>query len=498
MSQISLLEKELARVSFKGEITKINLESRRNKLDNDFETISIGEITELSVLNSILGFPLEYGLDKIEDVQVNEINEMDTLEQEVQALTIGQDKQSSPISESDPESEEEIYVLDDMHKPRTKPKRKPNWSRHRDEKIWQSRRSPNLGEDLNRAYGSHEKSLPNTAINDKGIILYCDNPSTQMQEIDAWEAAMDIAVGLHPQWTAQQRLAYAENTFQGTAKLAWNAFKGSINFTNWYNVFIASGGLGKFITSTLRLEICGIESTDEEKLKLQEKAKHLLQTLRLCDISMLDKYNVIFTKLYWIAGEVTNLETLNSYFSKLPPPFNEKAKKEYVSDEKDTIGKRVRHVQNILEQYCFERRLANVTKQSVKAICAKHNPPNLDIGCRQERSVFKHKRKRKFSKKSFRKISKNRFSKKKKKKPFFKKKRKGFKPKDPKKVKCFGCQQIGHYANKCPNKKGQEFKSKVQSIEQICGFILAQECEESASDSEDSYYELISSSSDSE
>lgn len=65
----------------------------------------------------------------------------------------------------------------------------------------------------------------------------------------------------------------------------------------------------------------------------------MLQKLRICDLSEIDKYNATFMRLYWLTGE-NSRELLRLYFSKLPPLWDEVMSNEYVEGKVDTIGLR--------------------------------------------------------------------------------------------------------------------------------------------------------------
>lgn len=159
------------------------------------------------------------------------------------------------------------------------------------------------------------------------------------------------------------------------------------------------------------------------------------------------------------------------------------------------------HVKACINNLCLANMLRKQSKLN-STICKQYLPVSYKFGCPQSSSIITKKKKKK--KKIHHRITswKKRFRRPKRKsqKPrFFKKREKhSYSKKPTTKVKCFGCQQIGHYANKCPNKP--KFSAKVQSISEEFGLILADDYDSECFSETQSFYETdsnYSSSSDS-
>lgn len=115
-------------------------------------------------------------------------------------------------------------------------------------------------------------------------------------------------------------------------------------------------------------------------------------------------------------------------------------------------------LQKELEKYCQEWRMRAHTQESNAVLCSKVEVPVLKFGC--SKSSSSRKKSKKKSKRYFKKKYKFRFRKWKPTKNktsfkprFFKKKNRKVSRKPSQKVRCFGCQEIGHYANKMSKEK---------------------------------------------
>jgi len=338
-------------------------------------------------------------------------------------------------------------------------------------------------------------------VSKEGIMLYWNDPFTAQIEIDAWLAAMDIAIGLNPTWKPNTRLSYMENTLGGIAKLAWNSFKKSISYETFEDKFNLSKGEGGVFAEALRFEICGEINREAEKEENKRLALVHLQNIKCCELRRLDDYNAHFLHFFWIYGESSNTNLLEMYFAKLPQPFDEEARKSYSPKDGDSIGTRVKHVRKQLEQYCLTKKLHSQSKGGLGSICKQFDMPSLEFGCRDSPRYVKRLSRKKKSKsykphRSTHKTNRRKFRKPKPhsyKPRFFRKKKKSSYPKkEPAKVKCFGCQQIGHYANNCPNKS---YKDKVKTIIDECNLLVANDYMSDCFSETASFYETCSATS---
>lgn len=365
--------------------------------------------------------------------------------------------------------------------------------RSRNEKLWSKRNLTNidLGIELNKQFGYDHTLTDTKPVPKEGVMLYCNDPRTAEIEISSWQSAIDIAIGLNPSWNTAAKLNYIENTLGGIAKLAWNSFKNSTNYQEFSEKFALSNGAGITLADSLRFEICGKTDRETEKLENKRLALNSLHAMRCCSLNSLNEYNQAFSKFYWIIGESGKQEYLDMYFSKLPQPFGDEAKRTYNTSKGDSIGTRINHVEECLKKLCLQEQLRSQGKQSY-TICKDYLPISYEFGCSSSKQKpRKHKKQKTFSKVKTWKRKRFRRPKRKSRKPkFFKKRDKHSDKKKPTdKVKCFGCQQIGHYANKCPNKPN--FSSKVKAIEEL-GLVICDEYESDCFSETQSFYETNS------
>lgn len=482
----------LEEVGYNKPITLNEMVERSKFLDNHFDEITSQEICELSLIEGIIDDPHSWGwFPEEEDNSVLQIDEStslpDTEEQDqVNMATGGQTHKGVDYAGIPFQRREHASSSN-----RTR----------REQKLWNARiKSEPMEYDYERIISQQfdvdtSKWNESKPVSKEGIMLYCNNLSRAAIELEAWQSSIDIAIGANPTWSTENKLNYMENTLGGKAKLAWNSFKATPSYQKFLDSFNQSKGAGITIADALRLEICGRTDKKEEKQELQRKAFLKLQNMQCCTLDKLDEYNDAFSTLFWINGESANQELLALYWAKLPQPFGEEMGMKYkkLGDEKgtskdeDTLGRRMHFVKSELAEFCRREFISQQSRKSLAKICGRYDTPELKFGC--TKTTRKHRKKRKVrSRKKYIKTSK-RSSKRKPK--FFRKRKKKYAKKEQSKVKCFGCQEIGHYANKCPKRKAQ-----FKMIEDDFGLLVLDDyLSDDISDSHSFYYETSSEES---
>ncbi|KAL5810581.1 hypothetical protein ACOSQ4_027149 [Xanthoceras sorbifolium] len=228
-----------------------------------------------------------------------------------------------------------------------------------------------------------------------------------------------------------------------------------------------------------------------------------LQRLQLCDMCEIERYICVFQDYYYHI--YNQIDTGYSYylplfFSKIPDPWGQKLIDTYQPMTADTLGKRIAHLRNKLSLWCSDAILAKATKGLRKRIslCCDSPKMPLMIGCDSQyyygKIKRKYKKRKQYKKRKYFKQRKTNYYKKKgyrkTPKPTYRRNKKPF----TKECRCYFCNQLGHYANKCP-KKFDKNKKKIEideEIEQMINneeFIQINDFEE-ITDSEESIFIL--------
>lgn len=244
------------------------------------------------------------------------------------------------------------------------------------------------------------------------------------------------------------------------------------------------------IESIIAEQFLGQRQTPENQREVEREAVWHLTHLQICDLCMLEEFNCEYRKYFFRLKKEDQEFWLKQYFEKLPTSQLHNHETEYqtwlarqgthpAGLENDTIGKRMRYIRLSLAAACEQREKQKQTRGF--AICC-NNSANSEFpgnyGCGHS-SSHRRKKKKKFKKRH---KYKNKFSRRKRRhfnrapprqRPrFFRKRRKPsnkqkYCPKGSTACKCWVCNEQGHYANECPNKKKKDFKEKNKILEQI-------------------------------
>ncbi|KAL5984435.1 hypothetical protein ACLOJK_018540 [Asimina triloba] len=229
---------------------------------------------------------------------------------------------------------------------------------------------PNLGSIDQAVRLSNVKLAP---VNDKGVILSCNDWNTSASEINTWESSVDIAIGMHfNDWDAEKKLGYMESTLVDNAKIAWTTFKNTTRYATFKAKFLEANGRGSFFGDFLKLEICGITNQNFAESERRKKAWIMLQTLQICDIGRFEEYIAAYQRLYYLSGTLENEELLSLFFTKLLEPWGEAMTRDY--DEispLDTLGRRIAYVREKLSDQCIDWRMKEEARGHYANRCPK-------------------------------------------------------------------------------------------------------------------------------
>ncbi|XP_071724350.1 uncharacterized protein [Rutidosis leptorrhynchoides] len=263
------------------------------------------------------------------------------------------------------------------------------------------------------------------------------------------------------------------------------------------------------IVDAINREFLGKDDVDKKKATEAaeaEKALWHLNNIQICNMCDLESYTCEFQKYYYKLPADNRETHKDTYLNKLPWPLSKAIKDIFMSEVAnnriaDTLGGVIEVTQNYIAQQCLQRSIKKQLKHPTGQLCCKNNPkvPG-NYGCNKERrrKIIKKYRWRKFPKNNYKKYSykKNNFKRRKffKKKPPYKKEK--YCPENKRTCRCWLCNEEGHYANKCPNKKKTENKEKLKILNITIDNHL-EPIEDSDSEIEE-IYELLSDYSSSE
>lgn len=212
----------------------------------------------------------------------------------------------------------------------------------------------------------------------------------------------------------------------------------------------------------------------ESEIKIAE-AKQKMTKLQLHNISAFDEFCCRYEKYLWeIPNVFEHMQWIESFIQKLPI-ISKKVLKRYndpllSNGEKASFAVAKRIAKEEIAKICENRYEQKQLKQLTKTCCSKlTGEENFDIGRSSSKRIskkhYKKKYKKKYKKYTFHK-KKKRFSKGKyfqKSKDLNKKSKDKSCPQGKKKCRCWICNEEGHYANECPNRR--KYPEKVHILQ---------------------------------
>ena len=178
------------------------------------------------------------------------------------------------------------------------------------------------------------------------------------------------------------------------------------------------------------------KASDNRSQLLQEKAKEHLYFMHLGDISCWNKYIKDFR--YWYDQATPEIQqwAMANFYTKIHPAYRACFQNKFEEGEEyaNTLGGRIRAVNDAIDEICKKSAEAKHFKKTTKIVCNKEDQDQIwDYSNCSSKNYRRRKKSSHFPKKQ-------KYSKKK-------------KPKDKRHCKCWLCKEEGHYANECPIKK---------------------------------------------
>ena len=216
------------------------------------------------------------------------------------------------------------------------------------------------------------------------------------------------------------------------------------------------------VVHLLRIEFLGEGYIDRDSPQYAEKYVHALLKLELNDSCLLDKYICVFQDYYYHIYENIGTDTmyLNMFYSKILDPWGSALIRDYPFVNSNTLGRRIYFLKERLSEWCHQAYLIKKARMIRKenVLCCRGNNLITVIGdLKKPYAPKQNKLNRRFP---------NRFGRRR----FFVRRRPGYfrrnwnnnlirrrtiykkNPKQAKECRCYACNEIGHYANECPNK----------------------------------------------
>lgn len=227
----------------------------------------------------------------------------------------------------------------------------------------------------------------------------------------------------------------------------------------------------------------------ENKLAKRKSALNHLNNMRICDICYFEQFVCEFRKYYYELTRLEQEQYTQIFIQKLPYPMNVKVAdvfQERIEQHSiaHNLGGAILITKEILAQQCLESQLRKTLKHQTIQLCCEDNAEvPQQYGCKQftkkyhksykrfkrYKKPYKNYRWNRYPSKYFRKRSFKPF-KKDNRNYFRKRKYRQFKPKqkycptNKKDCRCWICNEIGHYANKCPKKTDKSFTNNIHIL----------------------------------
>jgi hypothetical protein len=243
----------------------------------------------------------------------------------------------------------------------------------------------------------------------------------------------------------------------------------------------------EFMIDAIYTMFLGINLTSNKILEMEKiasNARTMLTKMQLCDICFLDQFYGDYEKYYFQLNDTeVRIKYVSDYLLKIPL-VGEKALERFNNEslevERYSLGYAHRLVKEEISKICDLTKKQKQLKTFSKRCCEKVVEQPVDYGCsRTTRKSYKRKSYKKYTKK-YRFIRKKKSFKPGKyvKKKSFNKipnEKQKFCPKGKKNCRCWICNEEGHYANECPNKKKHENKARMLEQVYSLGYVPIEE-----------------------
>ncbi|GJQ98094.1 hypothetical protein Tco_0009233 [Tanacetum coccineum] len=222
------------------------------------------------------------------------------------------------------------------------------------------RKKNKIKDEKNEKFTPYE-SMKNEPINPFGIYLDSDCVNNTEEAIDKRETALRTAVAINKMDTYTLK-GFLERTLLNNALRFWQNISQNTKQTkigtdsNFPNIITRA-------VEALRLEFCGEGNIIKDAATVQKYSTALLR-LQLCDMCEIDKYICVFQDYYYhIYNQIPNTETyLLLFFAKIPDPWGQKLTATYKPGTTDTLGKKITHVRDKLNEWFGDAILAKMSK----------------------------------------------------------------------------------------------------------------------------------------
>ena len=442
------------------------LEEAIRLMEIDDESIANKEIETSSKLKTLFGFnetlnvietfSSEEESDDLEESQDSETDslETDSSEDEVFSKNFKMNNQTpSPKEEAGESSKKETGESSGGQ-----PEEKFSSSKKRKGDFYPTTESKNTS----NIYGSN--------------ILNIDGKNNRKELIDKWAQEISLII---------QTNSEAYDDYNTVLLLMEHKTTGVVNSliknTAWEPVMNPILAYEKVIDAiyTMFLGINLATNKSLELAKMVSNAKSMLTNMQLCNICFLDQFFGDYEKyLYQLNDKDDYKKFVCDYLLKIPL-IGEKSLDRFTSEatgiEELSLGYAHKIVKEEISKICDLTRKQKQLKSFNKRCCDKIIEQPLDYGCRKTQKSSKKNSYKKATKK-YRFVRKRKpfkpgkYVKKKFVKNYSNEKQK-FCPKGKKNCRCWICNEEGHYANECPNRKKQDGKARMLEQVYSLGFI---------------------------
>lgn len=311
-------------------------------------------------------------------------------------------------------------------------------------------------------------------------ILNIDGKINRKELIDKWAQEISLIIQTNSEAYDDQNTVLLLMEHKSTGVV-----NSMIKRTTWTPVMNPLTAYEEVINAiyTLFLGINLVNNKIQELAKIVSNAKAMLTKMQLCNICFLDQFYCDYEKyLFQLNNQDEYKKFVRDYLLKIPF-IGEKAldrfNLEATGSAEYSLGYAQRIVKEEISKICDLTRKQKQLKTFTKRCCEKIVDQPFEYGCKTVRktpkrnSYKKHTKKYRFVRKK-KPFKPGKYVKRKSDNKFSNEKPK-FCPKGKKNCRCWICNEEGHYANECPNRKKHD--NKVRMLEQVysLGFVPIEE-----------------------